>query len=361
MLTTIFSRDMVVKMSTGEKSQKDYFCINQTAKARVTIPPTIVERGNSGSYHSTVLVTPLGAHNTLASVLSSSAARHGLTNRPSVESRPQIIEKVILKATVKEGKEFKLFVLRNIEYEKITCRGDLKNVITTQLPSDIVSHDFDIGIENGGGVISLRTQADLSELWSDIIQGKVRQIWCDGLKVAVSEPSASKQLAGIKRKITKSGESSKKSESKKVTPSKEEREEKVTKCMASLREKHADKYTPMQYRIWSELIVNEAHESLDEPPTCSMFKRACRNDNNRQREKTLSMSEAITHAAQAFSSAFSPPPVSHSKGPTNMIDSRSKCYTQLSELNNLRSAGVITEDEYLNEKSAIMEVLKQLK
>jgi len=83
-----------------------------------------------------------------------------------------------------------------------------------------------------------------------------------------------------------------------------------------------------------------------------------------KKKKTLSMSEAITHAAQAFSSAFSPPAnsaVSHSGSPVDMIDSRSKCYAQLSELNNLKSTGVITEDEYFNEKSAIMEVLKQLK
>jgi len=66
-------------------------------------------------------------------------------------------------------------------------------------------------------------------------------------------------------------ESSKKTESKKVASNKEEREEKVTKCM---KEKHTDQYTLIQYRIWSELIVNGAHESLEEPPTWSMFKRA---------------------------------------------------------------------------------------
>jgi len=98
------------------KNQKEYFCINQTAQARVTVPHVIMERRNNGPYH-LVLVTPLGAHNTLASVaqLLLSTARHGLVNRPSVEHPPCIIEKVILKATVKEGKEFKLFVLRNIE------------------------------------------------------------------------------------------------------------------------------------------------------------------------------------------------------------------------------------------------------
>jgi len=129
-----------------------------------------VERGNNaGPYHS-VLVTSLGAHNTLAPVLpTSSTARHGVLNPHIVEPRPRLIEKMILKATVKEGKEFKLFMLRNIECEKITCGDDLKKIITNQFPSDIVAHNFDIGIENGGGVISLRTQADLAELWSDVI------------------------------------------------------------------------------------------------------------------------------------------------------------------------------------------------
>ena len=37
-----------------------------------------------------------------------------------------------------------------------------------QLPTDIVTHDFDIGIENGGGVLSLWTGVDLAELWSDL-------------------------------------------------------------------------------------------------------------------------------------------------------------------------------------------------
>ena len=39
-----------------------------------------------------------------------------------------------------------------------------------------------------------------------------------------------------------------------------------------------------------------------------------------------------------------------------MIDSRSKFYAQLSELNDLNSTGVITEDEYLNEKGGAQTV-----
>ena len=31
-------------------------------------------------------------------------------------------------------------------------------------------------------MVSIRTQADLSEVWSEIISGKNLILWCDGLK-----------------------------------------------------------------------------------------------------------------------------------------------------------------------------------
>ena len=47
--------------------------------------------------------------------------------------------------------------------------------------------------------------------------------------------------------------------------------------------------------------------------------------------------------------------------PAKNIDSRSKCYKQLSEFSNLRENGILSNEEYMLEKSAVMAVLKQLK
>ena len=44
-----------------------------------------------------------------------------------------------------------------------------------------------------------------------------------------------------------------------------------------------------------------------------------------------------------------------------LIDSRSKLYKQLSELQTLKSAGVLTNSEYATEKETIMDLLKQPK
>ena len=46
--------------------------------------------------------------------------------------------------------------------------------------------------------------------------------------------------------------------------------------------------------------------------------------------------------------------------PAKSIHNRSKCYKQLGDLSELRNSGVLTEEEYLREKEAIMITLKKL-
>lgn len=53
-------------------------------------------------------------------------------------------------------------------------------------------------------------------------------------------------------------------------------------------------------------------------------------------------------------------PAQSGTSPAKSIDNRSKCYKQLSDLNNLMMTGVLTEDEYKVDKEAIMSTLKKL-
>ena len=43
--------------------------------------------------------------------------------------------------------------------------------------------------------------------------------------------------------------------------------------MEQLQSVYVNKYTQMQYRVWSEMYVGGVHSSLDEPPTTTMFLR----------------------------------------------------------------------------------------
>ena len=116
-----------------------------------------------------------------------------------------MVDKLILKATHRGGKEFKLFVLRNVDCGK-GC-DNLKSTIKKQLQDDIIQSDFDVGIDNGGKVISLRTQADVLELWAEI-KCKSCQIWCDRLKVNNNDGKDSR--AGAKRGSPKKNQTKRK-------------------------------------------------------------------------------------------------------------------------------------------------------
>ena len=103
---------------------------------------------------------------------------------------------------------------------------------------------------------------------------------------------------------------------------------------------------------------------MDDPPNTTMFIRAgggtlCK----RKIEQDSSVAHTLTEAATAITSALSPR-VAANLGPgvgspAKLIESQSKLYKQLSELQTLRRSGVLTEEEYKAEKYVIMELLKQ--
>ena len=83
------------------------------------------------------------------------------------------------------------------------------------------------------------------------------------------------------------------------------------------------------------------------------------------------MAQALTQAATQVSSAivaaFTPRSVPSGSStsqtgisPAKIIENRSKCYRQLTELQNLRSQGLLSDEDYSHEKDAIMAILKKL-
>ena len=319
---------------------------------------TVVSQAAAGDAHPRqVVVTPLPA-----SCASASA------------SEP--IAKVLLKAVSKaaKGSSHKLFTLRHVDARKMLSCEEVKRVIRSQLKEDIVLGDFDVGFLSGNNVITIRSAADLNEFWSDFRAGKKVMLWCDGLREAhtTNSPSTS---ASDKRKRghnhsaqqldsdEENYQLSKQPAPKRKRVSAEEREDRVQSTIDKLKEKHGPEFTPMQFRIWSEMIVGGIHSSIDNPPTSAMFTRAGKGVIS-SKKKDDSVAEALTHAALTISSALSP--TTPGKGtvmgtsPVRLIESRSKCYKQLHDLNTLKVSGVLSEEEYDNEKGAVLRVLKKL-
>ena len=51
-----------------------------------------------------------------------------------------------------------------------------------------------------------------------------------------------------------------------------DRKDRVEKIVKSLKANHGDsKYTPMQYRVWGEMVAGGDHASEDNPPSTTMF------------------------------------------------------------------------------------------
>ena len=103
---------------------------------------------------------------------------------------------------------------------------------------------------------------------------------------------------------------------------------------------------------------------LKNPPTSSMFTRAGKGCPSKKKEDKNSLSEAVTQAAVAISSALSPRSgsvsVSSGASPAKVIEARSKCYKQLHDLSSLKESGVLTDDEYIYEKDAVLGILRKL-
>ena len=187
-------------------------------------------------------------------------------------------------------------------------------------------------------------------------------LWCDGLREA--KTSNSRKRKRQDSDDFESDEDSQRKSSKKKT-SQPEREKRVEEAVKMLQELHGTKYTQIQYRIWAEMNTSNYHQSLETPPTNSMFVRAGNSEKpNKGKGKDASMTEAFTQMAKEISNALSPATTPRARpqvsSPGRLIDDRSKCYKQLNELNNLKSSGILSEEEYQSEKGAVMANLKLL-
>jgi hypothetical protein len=119
-----------------------------------------------------------------------------------------------------------------------------------------------------------------------------------------------------------------------------------------LKDKHVNNFSPMQYRIWGELIVGGQHVSMDEAPEKTVRLLELAEELKPSPKMPCSVqspvAQALTEAATVLSSALAP--TGRAQGskssPVKLIENRLNLYKQLSELQALRGAGVLTQEEY---------------
>ena len=147
--------------------------------------------------------------------------------------------------------------------------------------------------------------------------------------------------------------------------SKKEEEDSVDIIYDKLFCKHKDSFSVPQLRLWARMSHCGMHEDYEIPPHVPMI------IGNTPRQKTNSLTEAITGAAEAVARAFSPrsTPVQTSSStshvatgisPGKSTEIRMKNLEQLRALHQLHQENIITEKELAEQKSIILATLRKL-
>ena len=111
------------------------------------------------------------------------------------------------------------------------------------------------------------------------------------------------------------------------------------------------------------MIVGGTHESLDEPPPVPMFGA----QRPRGRPSTGNLADALTDVADKITNALSPPTSqprnlsgNYSQSPSKSVELRGKYIQQLKEMVNLRDIGALTAEEYEEQRSVVVNLMRKL-
>lgn len=255
----------------------------------------------------------------------------GTSTHPTPQQAPAIISKILIKVCSRGKKkaDSKTFSLRNIDPSSVLSVEKLRSLIRSQLQIEVSqSSNFDVGYLQGSNVVNVRNKEDVLEIWANIKKGANITLWCDGMK----QPN----------KRTRSGDGSSDDEPTVQKKSKEEdRDDKMDSTIKELQEKHgSNTYTLFQYRIWAEMLIGRM-ATIDHAPTSTMFLRAG-GVFNKKRSSNVNVMEAA------------------GSSPAKVIESRTKCYKQLSDLKNMLQSEVLSQEEYDEERATIMGMLHKL-
>ena len=124
----------------------------------------------------------------------------------------------------------------------------------------------------GTSRLCIHSEVDLDEIWSKILRGVACTLWCDGLAPQEKSKSVSKRLY-YDGSDSDPENLSPLPQKKKKTSAIEEKNQRVQELIRSIQDKHGDKFTKIQYRLWAEMIDIGTHKSLDEAPSVPMFSK----------------------------------------------------------------------------------------
>lgn len=229
-----------------------------------------------------------------------------------------------------------------------TLKMKLMDSFKDKLPSspDLILLGY---VAKRGGKRGIEKELDLSSMYKQFDTGDPVTLYCE-VKSAASDKR--------KRKSPTEPESDM-----------EDHETEVKKAADKLKKIHGeDKYDSRQLTLWGRMIVNNQWKSYDDPPDVPLITGGARKCPRRE-----SFSEAITGAAVAFAKAISPPtnqqstsqtppkiPIQSGVSPMSKARLSSEYITQLKSLQELHECGVLSDEEFLEQKSFALDNIRSM-
>ena len=247
-----------------------------------------------------------------------------------------------------------MFVLRHLTSDDVSTISSLKRAMVQQVGESILSRklNFQVGYYHKCTKLWLNNQQDLQDALRQ--SGKLT-LWCVGLEAGCdSDPDTdgSSDEPTSKQRPTKK---------RRLSTMSEERASRVNEIKTKLRLIHGSKFSNVQYALWAEMILGGTHESTDDPPPVPMFGA----QRPRGRSSTGNLADALTDVADKIASALSPVSAracspSGQYSPSKSVELRGKYMQQLKEMVNLRDIGALTSDEYEEQRSVVVNLMRQL-
>ena len=192
---------------------------------------------------------------------------------------------------------------------------------------------FDVGYYENRSKCLLVSTDDLENIYDKFKGKKEILLWCNA-----EEPSSSDKSS---KKRKREGELK-------------------DKIYQNLKKKHGEAYSVSQLRLWARMIHCATHDNYDKPPCVPMF-----SGSESKRPKRDSLSDVVTDGVAALCKALAsqqPQPTQSVIGtsPSKSVDLRMKNLQQLHYTQQLFADKILTEEEYIEQKQNILDLLRKL-
>ena len=256
-----------------------------------------------------------------------------------------------------------MFTLRNVPVDETDSPEKLKKLITDQC-GEAVAKQMDVGYFNKHSKkMWLNNRLDVNDLWDLVYKEENITLWC----TETADNSRKRIQQDINTNETEDSCVEKATKKQKLSKI-EERKLEAEKYEQILSEKHGNTYTQFQYKLWAEMYVGKVHPSLEEPPNAAMFRHDSKQSKKSQPDLNNTVVDGMLTVMNTLCQALTPTKQVEKQGPSTPTFSpmkqaqlRSTYLKQLGELRDLHDGGVLLSEEYEEQRSGIVNLLRQLK